>query len=88
MECDSMYQGDFLIVDIKKPIKNHDIVVFEMPDKSLLVKHFYRKGKHLFFYPFNIKDPRPKVGRPMDDAKIIGKIVAIICEHKRKHKKV
>ena len=88
MEYDSMYQGDYLVVDMKKIIKNQDIVVFEMPDKSILVKHYYKKGKHQYFYPFNIKDPLPETGRLMDDAYILGKVVAIICEHKRKHKKI
>ncbi len=85
MEADSMYQGNYLVVDEKTKIKNHDIVVFSFKGKELFVKHFVKKGKHLGFYPFNINDPVPKSPRIMDDVKILGKVIGIICNHKRRH---
>lgn len=84
MEADNLYQGDFIIVDSKIKIKNHDIVVLSLPDSSLFVKHLLKKKKHLYFYPFSQKIPMNKSGRLMDDAMIIGKVVGII---KRKEAK-
>lgn len=85
MEADSLFQGDFVIVDKEVPVVNHDIVVISLSDKSLLIKHLYRKGKHLFFYPFSKDPPAEKTYRPLDEAVIEGKVVAIICNHKKKH---
>ena len=90
MEKDSIYQGDILIVDKKTSIKNHDIVVLSLPDGSLLVKHIYKKN---YFYPFSASTSLSiiilkKAYRPLFDAKILGKVKAIVCNHKNKHKKI
>jgi SOS-response transcriptional repressor LexA len=87
MEADSIYEGDFVVVDPAIKIVNHDIVVFRMPDFSTLVKHFYKKDKHQFFYPFDISQPKAMPGRMMDDAHIIGKVTAIISKHKQRRTK-
>jgi SOS-response transcriptional repressor LexA len=84
MEADSIYQGDFVMVNPKAKIVRHDIVVLSMPDKSFLVKHFYKKDGHLFFYPFDFNHPKSLPGRIMDDATVIGKVVAIVSRHKAK----
>lgn len=80
MEGDSIYQGDFVIINPKIAIKNHDIVVVSLPDHSLLIKHFYKKGRYLYFYPFGLSQDRS--GRLLDQATIIGKVVAIISKQK------
>ncbi len=82
MEADSIYEGDFVIVKKEAPVVNHDIVVISLPDKSRLIKHLYRKNKHLFFYPFSKDPPIKRSYRPLDDAVIIGKVVAVIANHK------
>lgn len=86
MEADFIYEGDFVIVKKKVPVVNHDIVVISLPDESLLVKHLYRKKKRLFFYPFSLNKNPPvkRFYRPLDEAVIIGKVVAVISNHKKR----
>ena len=86
MEADFIYQGDFVIVDATIPIRQHDIVVLALANGTFLVKHFYKKNKHLFFYPFSLESSLKKSYRPLDEATVIGKVVAIVCIHKKKEK--
>ena len=85
MEPESIYQGDFVVVNEKLIVKNHDIVVALLIDGTLLVKHFCKKRKHLVFYPFNVKIPTIVSSRIFDDAIVKGKVVGIVCNHKNKH---
>ena len=82
MESDLIYEDDFVVVDPEKQVNNGDIVVIDVGSGFYLVKHFCKENDHLKFYSSESKN-NPMI---LDDAKIIGKVVAILCKHKDKHK--
>ena len=82
MEEDSIYEDDFVIIDKKLPLVNGDIVVASLPDKRLIVKHLTKEDNHLIFSPFH----KDNLFMFIDDAKIKGKVVSIVCNQSEKHK--
>jgi len=86
LEGDHIYNGDFVVVNEKEPVKNDDIVAVRLIDNSFRVKHFFKKNGHLYFYPFQRNSRSKKNPVIIDTAKIEGKVIAVICCHKRKHK--
>jgi len=78
LEGEKIYDSDLAIVDKKKKIKNDDLVILKI-NNNHLIKHFYKKGGHLMFYPFNIESPSKETASAvLDKAKIKGKVVGII----------
>lgn len=86
MQKDNIFAGDYIVIDRKQRIKNRDIVVvllpkFVSPNKRLVVKRFKRKNNHSYFYSLSKISLRGII----DDAKIIGKVIAILCKGKHIH---
>ena len=74
LEDDSIFEGDYVVVDAKEPVKDGDIVVATVGEEMLL-KHFAREKGRQKFYPFCETNPFMYI----DNAEIKGKVISLIC---------